>query len=78
MYKRTFYYVSKLIQQSLFVVKKYENLPKVVMTNILNFNLLNDTKKEMTILHWDFTLKDKNTYKEKFLMSIYIYIIFCC
>jgi len=31
------------------------------MINILNFNLLKDTEKEMAIPHWEFTLKDKNT-----------------
>ncbi|KAG4083290.1 hypothetical protein H8356DRAFT_1750007 [Neocallimastix lanati (nom. inval.)] len=37
----------------------------LVMINILNFNLLNNTKEEMTIPHWEFTLKDKNTNEEK-------------
>ena len=65
MYKRTLFYASKIIHPSLLFGNKYKKIPKVIMINILNFNLLNNTKEEMTIPHWEFTLKDKNTNEEK-------------
>ncbi|KAL6592249.1 PD-XK nuclease family transposase-domain-containing protein [Neocallimastix sp. 'constans'] len=65
MYKRTLFYASKIIHQSLLFGNEYKEIPKVVMINILNSNLLNNTKEEMTIPHWEFTLKDKNTNEEK-------------
>jgi predicted transposase/invertase (TIGR01784 family) len=65
MYKRTLFYASKIIHPSLLFGNKYKKIPKVVMINILNFNLLSNTKEEMTIPHWEFTLKDKNTNEEK-------------
>ena len=61
MYKSSLFYASKIIHRSILFCDKYKNLSKVIMINILNFNLLKDTEKEMAIPHWEFTLKDKNT-----------------
>jgi len=65
MYRRSLYYASNIIQQSLPIGKEYQDLPKIIIINILNFNLLNGTKEEMAIPHWDFTIKDKITNEEK-------------
>jgi len=62
MFKRSLYYASNIISQSLVKGQPYNKLPKLIMINLLNYNIF---KKEKEKPHWIFTLKEKETNEEK-------------
>ncbi|OUM59864.1 hypothetical protein PIROE2DRAFT_14496 [Piromyces sp. E2] len=57
MFKRSLYYTSGIIFNSLLNGSTYKEISNVIMINILNYNLFNDDKKS----HWAFELREKET-----------------
>jgi len=75
--KRSLYYASKFYSCPLTRVDEeynYNNLPKLIIINIINKNIFNKTKEDEAKLDWIFTFKDKRSDKEscfKNVLSIY-------
>ncbi|ORX84892.1 hypothetical protein BCR32DRAFT_325712 [Anaeromyces robustus] len=65
MFKRSLYYASGVIFQSLPRGNKYNDMPNLIMINILNYKLFKNTEKEKLKYHWVFTFKEKDTNEEK-------------
>jgi len=65
MIKKSLYYASILISRPIPHGEEDEKIPKVVMINILNFNLFMNNKKGMSKPHWIFNFKEKSINKKK-------------
>ncbi len=60
MFKRTLYYASGIIYQSLPRSKPYDIIPKLIMINILNYELfIKDEEKSK--YHWKYILREEDT-----------------
>jgi len=65
MFKRTLYYAAGIIFQSLPRANPYDDIPKLIMINILNYEEFNKNDTEKKKYHWIFTFKEKYTNEEK-------------
>ncbi|ORX65565.1 hypothetical protein BCR32DRAFT_306091 [Anaeromyces robustus] len=65
MFKSSLYYASGIIFQSLPRGHKYNDIPNLILINILNYKLFKNTEKEKFKYHWIFTFKEKDTNEEK-------------
>jgi len=64
MFKRSLYFASGIIYQSLPRYEPYESIPKLIMINILSYQLF-IWDEEKSKKHWNFTIKEKDTNEEK-------------
>ncbi|ORX63630.1 hypothetical protein BCR32DRAFT_138226 [Anaeromyces robustus] len=64
MLKKSLFHVSGTIFHSLSSRKKYEEIPNVILINILNYNLFIDPE-DMEQCHWIFEVAERNTKKGK-------------
>ncbi|ORX64908.1 hypothetical protein BCR32DRAFT_330476, partial [Anaeromyces robustus] len=64
MFKRSLFHASGVIFHSLSSREKYEEIPNVILINILNNNLFTDAE-DMDQRHWIFEVAERNTKKEK-------------
>ncbi|ORX87851.1 hypothetical protein BCR32DRAFT_263905 [Anaeromyces robustus] len=64
MFKRSLFYASGIIFHSLPKGEKYDDIPNVILINILNYNLFKDPE-DMEQRHWIFEISERNTKKGK-------------
>ncbi|ORX87854.1 hypothetical protein BCR32DRAFT_324216, partial [Anaeromyces robustus] len=64
MFKRSLFYASGIIFHSLPSGEKYDDIPNVILINILNYNLFTDPE-DMEQRHWIFEISERNTKKGK-------------
>eukprot|EP00833_Pecoramyces_ruminatium_P006567 jgi/Orpsp1_1/1180599/evm.model.c7180000074056.1 len=65
MFKRSVFYASKLISQSVILKDNYNKMPKVIMINILDYNMFDDDIGYRYIYH-----NEKDFYKGKFYQNV--------
>jgi len=64
-FKKSLYYASEIIYQALPRSEPYDTIPKLIMINILNYQLFESNDEEIKKYHWNFTIKEKDTNEEK-------------